>query len=95
MLLYALSMILSIVLDTFFLTALIVNDQYGLGEKAGNMDWLCTIFFLLAGVISVFFTLYSTGYYIRTKHGDYSLLMMLGGSRKTVWKFFSVEFLFT
>ena len=49
MLLYALSMILSIVLDTFFLTALIVNDQYGLGEKAGNMDWLCTIFFLLAG----------------------------------------------
>lgn len=33
MLLYALSMILSIVLDTFFLTALIVNDQYGLGEK--------------------------------------------------------------
>ena len=40
MLLYALSMILSIVLDTFFLTALIVNDQYGLGEKAGNMDWL-------------------------------------------------------
>ena len=93
MLLYALSMILSIVLDTFFLTALIVNDQYGLGEKAGNMDWLCTIFFLLAGVISVFFTLYSTGYYIRTKNGDYSLLMMLGGSRKTVWKFFSVEFL--
>lgn len=69
MLLYALSMILSIVLDTFFLTALIVNDQYGLGEKAGNMDWLCTIFFLLAGVISVFFTLYSTGYYIRTKKG--------------------------
>ena len=80
MLLYALSMILSIVLDTFFLTALIVNDQYGLGEKAGNMDWLCTIFFLLAGVISVFFTIYSTGYYIRTKNGDYSLLMMLGGS---------------
>ncbi|MDE5697277.1 MAG: hypothetical protein K2I96_07710 [Lachnospiraceae bacterium] len=54
MLLYALSMILSVMLDTFFLSALMVRDQYGLDEKAGSMDWLCTVFFLAAGVVSVF-----------------------------------------
>lgn len=93
MLLYALSIILSIVLDTFFLTAFRVNGQYGLREKAGSMDWLCTVFFLIAGAVSVFFTLYATGYYIRTKNRDYSLLMMLGSSRKMIYRFFSVEFL--
>ena len=93
MLLYALSSILSIVLDTFFLAALMTNEKYGLGEKAGSMDWLCTLFFLIAGAVSVFFTLYSTGYYVRTKNRDYGLLMMLGGSRKMIWTFLSVEFL--
>ncbi|MDE7205078.1 MAG: ABC transporter permease [Lachnospiraceae bacterium] len=93
MLLYALSIILSIVLDTFFLSALMVNEQYGLGEKAGSMDLLCTLFFLIAGAVSIFFTFYSTGYYVRTKNRDYSLLMMLGSSRKTIFKFYSVEFL--
>ncbi|MDE6220903.1 MAG: hypothetical protein K2G51_10840 [Lachnospiraceae bacterium] len=92
MLLYALSIILSVMLDTFFLTALMVNDQYGLDEKAGGMDWLCTVFFLIAGAVSVFFAIYSTGYYVRTKNRDYSLLMMLGGSRKMIFRFFSAEF---
>lgn len=93
MLLYSLSMILSIALEVFFLTAFQVNEQYGLREKAGSMDWLCTVFFLIAGAVSVFFTLYATGYYIRTKNRDYSLLMMLGSSRKMIYRFFSVEFL--
>lgn len=93
MLLYALGMILATALETFFLTALMAKEQYGLGEKAGSMDWLCTVFFLAAGAVSVFFTLYSTGYYIRTKNKDYSLLMMLGGSRRMVFCFFTAEFL--
>ena len=59
MLLYALGIVLSIVLDTFFVAALMVNQQYGLNEKSGSMDWPCTLFFLIAGVVSVFFTLYS------------------------------------
>lgn len=53
MVLYSLSMILSVVLDVFFLTAYRVSGSYGLGEKAGNMDWLCTMFFLVSGVVSM------------------------------------------
>ncbi|MCI9036098.1 MAG: hypothetical protein HFJ08_19295 [Lachnospiraceae bacterium] len=71
-----------------------VNDRYGLNEKTGSMNWLCTMFFLAAGVMSIFFVLYSTAYYVRTKNKDYSLLLMLGSSRKFIFKFFSVEFLF-
>lgn len=92
MLLYALGMILATALETFFLTALMAKEQYGLGEKAGSMDWLCTVFFLAAGAVSVLFTLYSTGYYIRTKNKDYSLLMMLGGSRRMVFCFLRQSF---
>ena len=90
---YSLSIVLSIVLEIFFLTAYTINDKYGLNEKAGNMNWLCTMAFLIAGIISVFFILYSTGYYIKTKNGDYALLLMLGSDRKIIFKFFSVEFL--
>lgn len=75
-------------------TAFMVNDRYGLNEKTGSMNWLCTMFFLAAGVMSIFFVLYSTAYYVRTKNKDYSLLLMLGSSRKFIFKFFSVEFLF-
>ena len=71
-----------------------VNDKYGLNAKSGGMNWLCTMFFLAAGVMSIFFVLYSTAYYVRTKNKDYSLLLMLGSSRKFIFKIFSVEFLF-
>lgn len=90
---YSASIVLSIVLEIFFLTAYTINDKYGLNEKAGNMNWLCTMAFLIAGIISVFFILYSTGYYIKTKNRDYALLLMLGSNRKIIFKFFSVEFL--
>ena len=94
MLLYSFSIILSAALEMVFGTAFMVNDRYGLNEKTGSMNWLCTMFFLAAGVMSIFFVLYSTAYYVRTKNKDYSLLLMLGSSRKFIFKFFSVEFLF-
>lgn len=94
MLLYSFSIILSVALEMVFGTAFMVNDKYGLNEKTGNMNWLCAMFFLAAGVMSIFFVLYSTAYYVRTKNKDYSLLLMLGSSRKFIFKFFSVEFLF-
>lgn len=94
MLLYSFSIILSVALEMVFGTAFMVNDKYGLNEKNGSMNWLCTMFFLAAGVMSIFFVLYSTAYYVRTKNKDYSLLLMLGSSRKFIFKFFSVEFLF-
>ena len=94
MLLYSFSIILSIILETVFGTAFIVNDKYGLNEKTGSMNWLCTIFFLAAGMMSLFFVLYSTAYYVRTKNKDYSLLLMLGSSRKWIFQFFSIEFFF-
>ena len=93
-LLYSFSIILSVALEMVFGTAFMVNDKYGLNEKTGSMNWLCTMFFLAAGVMSIFFVLYSTAYYVRTKNKDYSLLLMLGSSRKFIFKFFSVEFLF-
>lgn len=93
-LLYSFSIILSVALEMVFGTAFMVNDKYGLNEKTGSMNWLCTMFFLAAGVMSIFFILYSTAYYVRTKNKDYSLLLMLGSSRKFIFKFFSVEFLF-
>ncbi len=94
MLLYSFSIILSVALEMVFGTAFMVNDKYGLNEKTGSMNWLCTMFFLAAGVMSIFFVLYSTAYYVRTKNKDYSLLLMLGSSRKFIFQFFSVEFLF-
>ena len=94
MLLYSFSIILSVALEMVFGTAFMVNDKYGLNEKTGSMSWLCTMFFLAAGVMSIFFVLYSTAYYVRTKNKDYSLLLMLGSSRKFIFQFFSVEFLF-
>lgn len=94
MLLYSFSIILSVALEMVFGTAFMVNDKYGLNEKTGSMNWFCTMFFLAAGVMSIFFVLYSTAYYARTKNKDYSLLLMLGSSRKFIFKFFSVEFLF-
>ena len=94
MLLYSFSIILSAALEMVFGTAFMVNDKYGLNEKTGSMNWLCTMFFLAAGVMSIFFVLYSTAYYVRTKNKDYSLLLMLGSSRKFIFRFFSVEFLF-
>ena len=94
MLLYAFSIILSVALEMVFGTAFMVNDRYGLNEKSGSMNWLCTMFFLAAGVMSIFFVLYSTAYYVRTKNKDYSLLLMLGSSRRFIFRFFSVEFLF-
>lgn len=94
MLLYSFSIILSVALEMVFGTAFMANDKYGLNEKTGSMNWLCTMFFLAAGVMSIFFVLYSTAYYVRTKNKDYSLLLMLGSSRKFIFKFFSVEFLF-
>ncbi len=94
MLLYSFSIILSVALEMALGTAFMVNDRYGLNEKTGSMNWLCTMFFLAAGVMSIFFVLYSTAYYVRTKNKDYSLLLMLGSSRKFIFKFFSVEFLF-
>lgn len=94
MLLYSFSIILSVALEMVFGTAFMVNDKYGLNEKTGSMNWLCTMFFLAAGVMSICFVLYSTAYYVRTKNKDYSLLLMLGSSRKFIFKFFSVEFLF-
>ena len=93
-LLYSFSIILSVALEMALGTAFMVNDRYGLNEKTGSMNWLCTMFFLAAGVMSIFFVLYSTAYYVRTKNKDYSLLLMLGSSRKFIFKFFSVEFLF-
>lgn len=93
-LLYSFSIILSVALEMVFGTAFMVNDKYGLNEKTGSMSWLCTMFFLAAGVMSIFFVLYSTAYYVRTKNKDYSLLLMLGSSRKFIFQFFSVEFLF-
>ena len=93
-LLYSFSIILSVALEMVFGTAFMVNDRYGLNEKTGSMNWLCNMFFLAAGVMSIFFVLYSTAYYVRTKNKDYSLLLMLGSSRKFIFKFFSVEFLF-
>ena len=94
MLLYSFSIILSVALEMVFGTAFMVNDKYGLNEKNGSMNWICTMFFLAVGVMSIFFVLYSTAYYVRTKNKDYSLLLMLGSSRKFIFKFFSVEFLF-
>lgn len=94
MLLYSFSIILSAALETVFGTAFVVNDKYGLNAKSGGMNWLCTMFFLAAGVMSIFFVLYATAYYVRTKNKDYSLLLMLGSSRKFIFKIFSVEFLF-
>ena len=94
MLLYSFSIILSVALEMVFGTAFMVNDKYGLSEKIGSMNWLCTMFFGAAGMMSIFFVLYSTAYYVRTKNKDYSLLLMLGSSRKFIFKFFSVEFLF-
>ena len=94
MLLYSFSIILSAALETVFGTAFVVNDKYGLNAKNGSMNWLCTMFFLAAGVMSIFFVLYSTAYYVRTKNKDYSLLLMLGSNRKFIFKIFSVEFLF-
>ena len=88
MLLYSFSIILSVALEMALGTAFMVNDRYGLNEKTGSMNWLCTMFFLAAGVMSIFFVLYSTAYYVRTKNKDYSLLLMLGSSRKFIFKFF-------
>lgn len=93
-LLYSFSIILSAALEMVFGNAFMINDRYGLNEKNGSMNWLCTMFFLAAGVMSIFFVLYSTAYYVRTKNKDYSLLLMLGSSRKFIFRFFSVEFLF-
>lgn len=93
-LLYSFSIILSAALEMVFGNAFMINDRYGLNEKTGSMSWLCTMFFLAAGVMSIFFVLYSTAYYVRTKNKDYSLLLMLGSSRKFIFRFFSVEFLF-
>ncbi|MEY8327046.1 FtsX-like permease family protein [Lachnospiraceae bacterium 54-11] len=93
-LLYSFSIILSAALEMVFGNAFMINDRYGLNEKTGSMSWLCTMFFLAAGVMSIFFVLYSTAYYVRTKNKDYSLLFMLGSSRKFIFRFFSAEFLF-
>lgn len=93
-LLYSFSIILSAALEMVFGNAFMINDRYGLNEKTGSMSWLCTMFFLAAGVMSIFFVLYSTAYYVRTKNKDYSLLLMLGSSRKFIFRFFSAEFLF-
>ena len=54
MLLYSFSIILSVALEMVFGTAFMVNDKYGLNEKTGSMNWLCTMFFLAAGVMSIF-----------------------------------------
>ena len=68
-LLYSFSIILSVALEMVFGTAFMVNDKYGLNEKTGSMNWLCTMFFLAAGAMSIFFILYSTAYYVRTNFG--------------------------
>lgn len=92
-LLYSFSLFLSAALEMFLGFAFMVNGKYGLHEKAGAMDWVCTMFFLIAGFMAVFFILYATGYYVRAKNKDYSLFLMLGSSRKFIFQFFSVEFL--
>ena len=92
MLLYAFSIILSVALEMVFGTAFMVNDRYGLNEKSGSMNWLCTMFCLAAGVMSIFFVLYSTAYYVKTKNKDYSLLLMLGSSRRFIFRFFLWNF---
>ncbi|MCM1181783.1 MAG: hypothetical protein NC337_00215 [Roseburia sp.] len=91
-LLYAFSIILSVALELFLRAALAINGRYGLNEKAGNLGWICMSLFLIAGAVSVFFVLYATGHYVRTKNRDYSLLLMLGSSRKFLFRFWAVEF---
>lgn len=91
--LYSVSIVLAAALETILGAALMADDTYGLRERTGAMHWLCTMFFAAAGTMSVLFVLYATVYYVRTKNKDYSLLLMLGGGRKFLFKFFSVEFL--
>lgn len=52
-LLYSFSIILSAALEMVFGNAFMINDRYGLNEKTGSMSWLCTMFFLAAGVLSL------------------------------------------
>lgn len=66
--------------------------QNRLDEKAGGINTLCLFFFAAAFVMSLFFLVYATRFFVRSKNRDYSILLMLGSSRKTIFRFFSGEF---
>ena len=89
---YSLSIIFSIVLWVIVLSIYQINKQYRLDEKAGGINTLCLFFFAVAIVMSVLFLLYATRFFVRSKNRDYSILLMLGSSRKIIFRFFSGEF---
>lgn len=89
---YSFSIIFSVILWVIVLSIYQINLQNHLDEKAGGMNALCLFFFTVAFVMSLLFLLYSTRFFVRSKNRDYSILLMLGGSRKMIFRFFSGEF---
>ena len=89
---YSLSIIFSVILWVIVLSVYRINIQNHLGEKAGGINALCLFFFAVAFVMSLLFLVYATRFFIKSKNKDFSILLMLGGSRKLIFRFFSGEF---
>lgn len=89
---YSLSIIFSVILWVIVLSVYRINIQNDLDEKAGGINALCLFFFAVAFVMSLLFLVYATRFFVRSKNKDYSILLMLGGNRKLIFRFFSGEF---
>lgn len=89
---YSLSIIFSVILWVIVLSVYQINIQNHLGEKAEGINTLCLFFFAVAFVMSLLFLVYATGFFLKSKNKDYSIMFMLGGNRKIIFRFFSVEF---
>ncbi|MCM1540834.1 MAG: ABC transporter permease [Blautia sp.] len=89
---YSFSIIFSIILWVIVLSVYQINIQNNLDQKAGGIHALCLFFFAVAFMLSLLFLVYATRFFIRSKNRDYSILLMLGSSRKNIFRFFSGEF---
>lgn len=89
---YSLSIIFSVILWVIVLSVYRINIQNHLGEKAGGINTLCLFFFAVAFVMSLLFLLYATRFFVKSKNKDYSIMLILGGTRKIIFRFFSGEF---
>lgn len=49
-------------------------------------------FFAVAFVMSLLFLVYATRFFVKSKNKDYSIMLILGGTRKIIFRFFSGEF---
>lgn len=89
---YSLSIIFSVILWVIVLSVYRINIQNHLGEKAGGINTLCLFFFAVAFVMSLLFLVYATRFFVKSKNKDYSIMLILGGTRKIIFRFFSGEF---